>query len=245
MIKNRPALVLFEISDDRSMDDFTRMIGQMSYEKALDRSIVSVFNHPSSTQALRKLYVRHNLVATKEKISESRLFEMFDRLEKEPAQSSGYSFKKGDSRINVCLPIDIQITSLTENEITFMCREEMPLYSVLKLEIPVECFVVLIPSLQKLTPNIHGHHYMGFIFGGDAADGNYLRKFVNYILNNGLDRWKKINFDSRSSEVEQYPLDQVATAQEAPARELQEALERADNESGNARLKSKNLFSKL
>lgn len=248
ILKLKPGLIIFEIDGSESYDALAEMLAQMSYEKELENCIVSVFSHPSTSKALRKLYSRRSLIASKEKLSGDVMLEMLKRLSKTPARLSSYSFKSSDPRLNVSFPLDVRVTSLTENEITFMASEELPLYSIIKLREPVSSYAVIAPSLKKLSPNIHGHHYMAFLFGGDLEEGRYWRKFVNYILNNDLKVWKEIDFSAHPApqggkEESEVPEESV----EAPAKEDEGATGQSAGKSEEvlARPKSRNRFSKL
>lgn len=252
LFKFRPSLILFDVSGEGSFEELTLMLGQMSYEKALDECIVSIFGHPSTTQALRKLYARKNLIATKESLTGKRTFEMLDRLAREPGRKKNFSFKFNDPRLNVSFPLDVQVTSLTENEITFMCSQELPFYSVLKIQDPVECYVLIIPSLKNLSPNVHGHHYMGFLFGGDEADGRYLRQFVNYVLNHGLEKWRRVDVSGAPEQVSD--AEETASAGDESGETAKKNIKESKSEEvagqnkqnfEDTRLKTKGKFSKL
>ncbi|MEX1098815.1 MAG: hypothetical protein WEB87_00230 [Bacteriovoracaceae bacterium] len=197
VLQLKPDLVLFQIDGSESHDDLNALLAQMSYEKELNRSIVSVFNHPSSTNALRKLFNRPNLMGSNASMNKDVVKEMLKKLIEARSERDEYSFKLNDPRLNVSFPLDISVTSLTENEITFMSATQFPLYSILKMTTPQDMYVAVIPSLKNLSPNIHGYHYMGFIFGIDSLESSYLRKYVNHILDKGVKEWKRIDLSTR------------------------------------------------
>lgn len=256
VIKLRPALILFQIDSEQSHQELDALLSQMSYEKNLDSCIVSVFNHPSTSNALRKLYNHPRLLATKDLLTRDKVYEMLVRLNEASNPRESYSFHPNDSRLNTLFPLDIQVTSLTENEITFMTAVELPLYSILKLKVPLDMHIVLIPSLKKLSPNIHGFHYMGFLFGGDSKESRYLRKYVNYIIDNNLAKWERIEFteegdvikEKDEAEAEEENLLEGASEEPVDAAETDDADVAQAGKKENqdtGRKKSRNKFTKL
>ena len=238
MIKIAPDLVFFQMEDEQSFHDLERMLIQMSYERVLNPSIVAVFGHPSSTDALRKLYGRGNLIATTYDIDERLGHGMVERMQAVKKGQDIFRFKTKDQRLKAYFPLDAQITSLTENEITFMTTEELPYYSVVKVSVPLDLYAVIVPSLKKLSPNIHGHHYMGLICGVESFEYNTLRKLVNHIIDNGIEEWSNDSFD----------LGDPKTIAEIEARPEEDALDEPQENKRPDRVerhKSKNKLAKL
>ncbi|MBC74762.1 MAG: hypothetical protein CME64_01985 [Halobacteriovoraceae bacterium] len=238
MVKISPDLVFFQIENEQSFNDLERMLIQMSYENVLNPSIVAVFGHPSSTEALRKLYGRSNLIATTQDIDARISHGMVERLKAVRDGQDIYLFDSKDQRLKAYFPLDAQVTSLTENEITFMTAEELPYYSVVKISEPFDMYAVIIPSLKSLSPNINGHHYMGLICGLESYEYNNLRKLVNHILDNGIDEWSMESLTIENAEGPPSELDVIENEKEASAPE-QASIER------NERPKSKNKLTKL
>ncbi|MCO4754910.1 MAG: hypothetical protein KC478_10550 [Bacteriovoracaceae bacterium] len=241
MVKISPDLVFFQMEDEKSYEDLERMLLQMSYERVLNPSIVAIFNHPSSTDALRKLYGRGNLIATKYDIDKRISHGMVERMQSVRDAKDIYKFALNDSRLKASFPLDAHVTSLTENEITFMASEELPFYSVVKICEPFEMYAVLVPSLKKLSPNIHGHHYMGLICGLESSEYSHLRQLVNDIIDNGIDEW--------SIERVSLNLDQTNNAQDSEEEKSTEApevlTEETKTKDRHVRAKTKNKLAKL
>lgn len=194
LIKLRPDLILFEIGSQKSYEGLGLLLEQLSYESELSKTLVSVFSHPSTSVALQKLYEYGHIISTSSALSENYLREMLTRLaaKKRPNRLS-YRFHPSDPRAVAFAPFEIQITSITENEMTFMTAQELPLYTLIKMQTPFDLYLCLIPPLKPLSPNIHGYHYMGFICGTDHEDSVYLRRLVNYALSHSLKEWKKFD----------------------------------------------------
>lgn len=246
LLKYKPELILFSVDQESSYESLNLLVDALKFDKKLTDCILYIFGHPSKSAALRKLYGKENLLASSETLQVDFAEKLFTRLEKVKKTKTGSChFPLHDPRSLVDFPVDVEITSVTENEITFMTAVEIPYYSVLRVDEPIAMYLVVIPSLKKLSPNIHGFHYMAFICGVDFNDQDYLRQFVNYTLNNGMKKWEYIELEKHEEEKEPA----ASEDQEEDEKPREEKPKEAPSEMKNApaaiRPKTKNKFSKL
>lgn len=77
---------------------------------------------------------------------------------------------------------EVQITSLTEHEITFYSTMDIPMFTLLHFDLPINFVATVVPPLYELSNRPNSQQYMAFINGVDERDIEILRKFVNQII---------------------------------------------------------------
>ncbi len=173
----------------------TRVMGDQRH------CVFCVFNAAEDTKALQSRFQYENMLSIFSSISPDFFGELLKRLEKKHSSDPrSLGLCDFDPRAKANFPFDAIVTSITENEITFKTRQELPYYCVLNLETPTPVKLVTIPSLKPLSPFPDGHHYMAFICGADFEEQDYLRRFVNYAINNGLKVFDYVHLDDEEVE---------------------------------------------
>jgi hypothetical protein len=127
--------------------------------------------------------------------------------------------KKGDkfnesnlNYIKTCTPvnqvdvyINSVITSLSEHDITFYAQEGLPMFGVLKIEIPVPAYITIISPVIDLEKKEKYEHYMGIIHGTSEQNTNLLRQIVNKIMHKPIDIFSKETLHALLSKPIQQP----------------------------------------
>lgn len=198
-------LIIYKINNKDELDDFEKMMIFLSEEYKY-KPIVIVVNHPSFSEALQKLFNYEHLISCKEDTFNKLFIKMIKILEKKKSNfSSCYKASKLKDSYLASLPIEVKITSLTENEITFKTETELPFYTNLKLDLPIPGLnITIVPPYFELSPNIHGFHYMGIINAVSETQRQNLRRIVSHFMANHPKELTLIdvNYLNRSQEVE-------------------------------------------
>lgn len=177
-----PNVIFYEIISESDYENFDEL---MSFLTDGGFSIyIIVKNHNSTAQALRKMYGYDYIMTTRGEFSKIEFLKLLNLLRSKSLASEGRSLVRLEfNRFVVQYRIPAEITSLTENEITFKTEVEIPLFSILQLK--NENFNVLItpmPSYYNISPNLEGFHYMGVINGITEKDRQNLRKIVRLLI---------------------------------------------------------------
>lgn len=148
------------------------------------RPIIVITGMPSTSEALRKFFNYQNLVAMPQRLCLNSLEVLLSKLsEKKSATADNYLyFPFSDTRKTIDVFFDVTVSALTEHEITFFCKSELPMFTVLHFELPLDFYVVVIPSLVEVEPTSKGIFHLGLIHGLDEEGLKLMRKFVNQII---------------------------------------------------------------
>jgi hypothetical protein len=147
--------------------------------------IVIIFNNASSSDAFVKIYRYDKLIVFPEEFN----FDLLKMLIKNYRKK--HPFVENVNKYNLSsdyegsyfdIPLPVKITSLTEHEITFLSKHELPYFSVLKFKVPCDAYLTIVPEIRELPHVPEFFHYMGFINGIVEKDKMELRQLVNYIV---------------------------------------------------------------
>ncbi len=204
--------IIFDCQLESDLDDVDLLLTYYSNQQ--DTPVILLLNHPSSTQAIKKMYDYELLLSVPNTIGMDELVKMLDmiRINKkiEPAE-------RIDPLQNIFFlekEIEVVVTSLSENEITFKTVEEIPFFTHILLQLPdSQVFVTIVPSFINLEPNIHGFHYLGLINLCEEEDRQVLRKSVRRFIRNLPTSWDGIDLIS-DDELKEHEGDEEGTSQE-------------------------------
>ena len=147
--------------------------------------ILIICNGPAGAGELASSDDHPNIIVITEELS-PEIFEFFcsKYIEKKelPESDEGYFFLPSDPRRAIDVFHQVQVTTLSEHEITFISDIEFPMFCVLHLSLPVDCLVTIIPPYRNLKSSPLGKHYLGFIHGISEQNKGLLRAFVNKII---------------------------------------------------------------
>jgi hypothetical protein len=199
LFKLKPQLIVFEMSDEDSYDELNELMSEITYTEKNFNSIILIYNHNSHSRALRSMYQYDKIIATNQTFNKASIESMISSLEVKSSHEQ-LQFKDNDIRRCLTYLFDVKITSFSENALTFKTKLEIPYYSVLKLQVPIKMYLLVIPSKINLSPHLDGFHYQAIICGVDASSSEYLRRYVNHLLGKEVDRWEFIDFKKTDEE---------------------------------------------
>lgn len=192
----RPEIIIFNVEETpeelheskKFYYNSLEMLDQIFSSLALIRNynpIVIVFNTPSNSEAFRKVYRYESLIVFPSEFEMGVLVKLIEQYRKKnPFHEKELKYYLASdytpSYFHINLPVTI--TSLTEHEITFLSKVELPYFTVLKFTIPCEGYLTLVPEIRDLPQVADHYHYMGFIHGVTERNRMELRQLVNYIV---------------------------------------------------------------
>lgn len=190
------------------------------------RPILVSCNTASKTPAIQKLFNYSKIICTENRLDNKTLFTLINSyLDKKKIEGDADAlfFGPNDERRVLPLPVDIEITSLTEHEITFSTPTNLPLYTLLHFKLPVEFFAITIPPIEELPYTHESKHYMAFINGIGADELKVLRKFVNQIIYTPLKDFHPLTISKVLSIMDSVQKeDEVITEEQPVKKPLQE-----------------------
>lgn len=192
----KPSLIFFECDTDadeldlNKLNDLTSLISSV-----LDPvPIVVCTNTPSKTQAIQKLLNFPTILCFEKPLTGkiySLLTNSFLEKRKGPDVLKDYIFKPPALNRALDVRFEVQLTSLSEHEITFYCTVPLPMYSLLHFTLPVEFVATIVPPIYELTHRGDSNQYMAFINGVDESGLELIRKFINQVIYNPLHDYRE------------------------------------------------------
>jgi hypothetical protein len=126
------------------------------------------------------------MVATSEKLNLEILLGISALFfKKDPIESKterGISFAPADARKIIKIPHELNLMELSEHEISFTSKVEVPYFSVIRCVLPVEFYVLTIPPTRPLDITGDEFCYQGIIHGITQSQLTYLRQFINHVI---------------------------------------------------------------
>ena len=184
----KPHLIFYDLGEaaQEGDSDLPGLSLLVQYIKNVDgyRPIVVVMGSPSKSDALRKLFSYEKIMSFANKFEVDifcKLAESFIQKKKLVHSQEHFFIKYSDSRGIFDVKSEVEVSSLTEHEITFRCPQELPMFTVVHLVLPVECYATIIPPLWEL-PGGNLNHYMAILHTVTQDDLQSLRIFVNQII---------------------------------------------------------------
>lgn len=149
--------------------------------------IIFISNSASTAQAISKFYNYQSIMATEGDLTPELLCNLVQKyVDAKKIQNFEAKFKFEDlSRLST-LSFHVMVTSLTEHDITFTCDKELPMFTCLKLDLPIESYITVIPSYLELTPYQDKYHYQAFIHGLSEKNQDKLRSLIYQICHRPL-----------------------------------------------------------
>ncbi len=191
----KPPIIFLDLEEEgaNGMDSVAELINELKQIEQY-KPILVLLNCPSKADALKKVYGYENIVCVPTPLTID-IFRLLTQSFLEKGKSSDkldtLFFKFSNPIRAIDVSHDIIVTSLSEHEITFISKTDLPIFSVLHLTLPVECFVTLVPPYHELENSIIGSHYMGLIHGLSEDEKQRLRKFVNQVIYKPINEFSK------------------------------------------------------
>jgi hypothetical protein len=153
--------------------------------------ILFVARTPSTAQAMSKVYDYDKIVCWPDaldlNIIRSLVSKVVDKKSSDIVESDSFYFESNDKKRFAKIHLPVTITSMTEHEITFVSDVELLYYSSFYLDLPVPCFLTVVPCQYELDKPADGYHYTALINGTTEEDQERLRAFVNQIIYKSID----------------------------------------------------------
>ena len=196
-----PDFVIFECGSSESLDEADLLLSYYSNERI--QPIILLLNHPSQTQAIKKMYDYEKVLVYTDELTLIAFDQMINLINKNhPRKEEFELYKSITDAMTLSYPVEIMITSLTENEVTFMTEVEIPYYSHLALRVDnLDVGLVVVPSHINLSPNVKGFHYISLINRCSEADRQALRGVVKTFVNQLPEKWTDIGLLSFKPEI--------------------------------------------
>lgn len=189
--------------------------------------VVVMFNNQKSPEDIKALYSYDLVLSYPSAMDFETMIKLLEVFMKKtqlrtPADYSGF-YKSYDPDRKVDILVPMEVTSLTEHEITFYSQMELPMFTTLKLDVPVEAKIIIVPTTTKLyNSEQRGTHYMGFIHGVTLKESNELRKFVNYAISNPLKTFSSDDYNKIKQKLEEKIIAQVEEIAQEAVKEKEE-----------------------
>lgn len=192
---SEPHLIIFDITSEESMTEFDKLMTYFS--ESDERPFIIVKNHPSATEAIKKIYGYDGIMAFKGHFKREDFEKLLELLRNKNLVKDNRRLIKLEQNIyTASVDIKIRVTSITENEMTFMTDVEIPFFSILNLNNSTfNIFLTIVPSYYNLSPNMNGYHYMGILNGVTEKDRQNLRQVVRIFLRSHPKNWNKVDID--------------------------------------------------
>ncbi len=189
LVAKTPAIIFFDLEDDEDGENSLSNIPEMVHNITLLEGyspVIVITNTPSTTSALQKICNYQRVVAIAGPLS----VDIFTLLIKSFVEKQfskipnlyGNFFKISERQRYTDVLSEVQITSITEHEVTFISPIELPIYTVLHFKLPIDLYATIVPELYDLSASPTGTHYMAIIHGLNEAELATMRKFVNQLI---------------------------------------------------------------
>lgn len=178
--------------------------------------ILIVSNCPSQGEALRKAYGYSNIVCVPKNLSIENIkvfVEKFMQKMKLAPTEAIFNFPASDKSRAIDVKYEVTVSSFTEHEVTFICDLSLPMFSIIHLPLPIDCFATIIPPYFDIGSSRHGKHYLAIIHTLEEDELKRLRKFVNQIIYKPLKEFTKAEVElilNQSEKNEKTEIGQLA-----------------------------------
>lgn len=185
----RPDLIFVDLEDysdtDKSLEHFSNITNSIrSIENY--RPIIIITNNDSKSEALQNIYGYKSLIVIPGPITVDIFKSFISKLleKKTPDQShlSLYYFSETNRQRSIDVNHQVIISSLSELEFSFYSLLEIPMFSVLHLTVPLDCYATVVPLASGLQKESRGWGYTAIIHGLSEDELTSLRKIVNQII---------------------------------------------------------------
>lgn len=183
-----PELVLIEqVEDSICLAELESIIKWIKENSSYEPLIV-ILNNATSSIAMRKTLGYEKTMTTSDKLSKDLLLILIQKFysNKKTRENINEKFflRKDDQNRVVSLLDNINITALTEHEVTFKSKLEIPMFSVMKFVLPLSFYVTIIPTESNSKGAGSNYTYQGIIHGMNDENLNKIRKIVNQLIYN-------------------------------------------------------------
>ncbi len=157
--------------------------------------VINLFNCPFSNDILKEYFDYHFVMTHPNQIDLNLLMNMLEIFDKKlgdyDPKDNDPLIKEKESPFNVYalnpisrikLELDISITSISEHEVTFYSKQELPIRGIVFINSPVKMYITVLPPLEKLENKKGYYHYFGIINGVTTLEVQILRQYINGLF---------------------------------------------------------------
>lgn len=175
-----------------------------------------ITNAKSTSEALQKTFEYTHLLATAEKLNSRILDPVISRFMVRKTSSSSENTMNVMSVTDVRRHTDILSTvtliDISEHEVEFFSRTPIPYFTVVKFNLPLKFYAVVIPAYREKKVRQNEYHYVALINGISEENLRYLRKFINQNIFRPISDYSAGNL----ARIEQELLSEKYTRAEVP-----------------------------
>ncbi|WP_127716257.1 hypothetical protein [Halobacteriovorax sp. HLS] len=203
-------IIIGKLAPQEDRVDFLFELVQSIMNQNIESEPMIIFPDSKSTpEALKKVIRYKKLLCFKHELDTSTLTNFIGVLAGQECLTLD-TYQLGlEEKNSVCYQsTDVHITSISEFFVTFTTKEEIPLYSYVRLDIGIQLNLLIIPPLRFLNKVGGKQHYMAFVFLLSEEDLQLLRRSVNhymFIEINEIDDKFKSYFDKKYEVIEEAP----------------------------------------
>ncbi len=188
----RPHVIAIELSEKvNEIEELVTLIKEIEdYDP-----VINIFNTTLSGADLREKLDYQFIMTHKGEINLSLLINMLEIYDKkfgnfDPSTQDPF-IDKGESPFvvyalnpmsRIKIDLDIEVTSMSEHEVTFLCEHELPERGIIFLEHPVKMYVTVVNPIEKLDKDKGKSHYFGLINGITSLELQKIRQYVNDLF---------------------------------------------------------------
>lgn len=180
-----PDLLFLDLMEEDDSSEILYMLKDTMSENTDWMPYVLVYNCKVSQEESKNILNCERILVSTSSL-DARLFESILALSKarfpRKAADNEHQFSLDDSNHLVDVSLEVFVTSISEHEITFFCPAELPMYSILHMNLPVDMYLLVVPQFRPLSNSSRGTHYQTIIHGISQAEENTLRQYVNAII---------------------------------------------------------------
>ncbi len=189
-----PQIICFQMdleTEDMAEDDCLRVNGPTTFNLLIQKiksisgydPYILVFHEKSRNQAYRKAHSYEKIIVNKKSFELNYLSMIIDEFQKNhPVSGDVIYLKPPDPKTIIKIHKELIITSISENQLTFLYEGDLNTYSTFKLSDPLNIYVTIIPSDQVLESKKSHKHYLGLITNTSEEEKMELRKLVNLLI---------------------------------------------------------------
>ncbi len=191
-----------EQGSECNFENLYRLTNAVKNSENGTHTVFVAFNSPSRTNAIRKALEYEHIVSVEGDMTGEQLSSYTNVFQSKGSKNSCSTncYSLGSKSSSLGFVLDMEISSMTEHELTFYSSEDIPMYSLLDIDVPTELQLLIVPPIIHLEHGSAGKHYMGFIVGGTETDYEVVRSFVNRAIIKGLTSFTTLPMEEEDTE---------------------------------------------
>ncbi len=222
IIKNfRPNIVALEINEGDEVEVLLKSLIDAIKEINDYNPVVMIFKIDIASEKLKEFLDYQFIMVHKGKIDLSLLLNMmeifdkklgdFDPSDKDPLimeNESTFNVYALNPISRVKLDLEIYLSSISEHELTFFSKEELPMRGIVFVDKPVKMYLTVLPEIDALEKKNGYFHYYAVINGITTVEIQILRQYINELFTREKhqkereekEAFKKMNHEKKNSQ---------------------------------------------